>query len=229
MIRGACMDKTISLMMKSKLFANLSAGDCRNLLAALKPASRSFQKNKVLINVGDAVTYISLIKTGRIAGVTLDYEGNSNLHYLLEQGEILGLDVAATPSRISPLQYLSLEACEIISFQYDNVVSGGQISSEYQKIISKNIIEVLANENIKRMYKTNLLCQKSLRKRILMYLQYVSSKNKSLTFAIPFNRTQLAEYLNVHRSALSTELSMMQEDGLITFTKKMFTLNEVSK
>lgn len=46
------------------------------------------------------------------------------------------------------------------------------------------------------------------------------------SFAIPFDRQQLADYLNVDRSALSNELSKMQKEGLLTVRKNHFTLNQ---
>jgi Mn-dependent DtxR family transcriptional regulator len=39
---------------------------------------------------------------------------------------------------------------------------------------------------------------------------------------IPFDRQQLADYLNVDRSALSGELSKMQKDGLLEVHKNRF-------
>ena len=41
---------------------------------------------------------------------------------------------------------------------------------------------------------------------------------------IPFDRQQLADYLNVDRSALSNELSKLQNNGVITFRKNHFIL-----
>ena len=41
-----------------------------------------------------------------------------------------------------------------------------------------------------------------------------------------FDRQQLADYLAVDRSAMSNELSKMQKDGLITYHRNEFTLNE---
>ena len=42
----------------------------------------------------------------------------------------------------------------------------------------------------------------------------------------PYNRQQLADYLNVERSALSNELSLMQRDGLIRYEKSHFAVTE---
>ena len=44
---------------------------------------------------------------------------------------------------------------------------------------------------------------------------------------IPFDRQQLADYLGVDRSAMSNELSKMQKDGLISYKKNKFVLNEI--
>lgn len=44
-------------------------------------------------------------------------------------------------------------------------------------------------------------------------------KNNSLTFEIPFNRQQLADYLSVDRSALSTEIGKLQKDGIVKCKK----------
>ena len=50
--------------------------------------------------------------------------------------------------------------------------------------------------------------------------------NKSSDFTIPFNRQQLADFLNLDRSALSKELCKMRDDGLIEFNKNNFKLLE---
>ena len=49
-------------------------------------------------------------------------------------------------------------------------------------------------------------------------------RSGSRSFAIPFNRQQLANYLNVDRSALSNELSRMQKEGLLKVDKNQFEL-----
>ena len=50
--------------------------------------------------------------------------------------------------------------------------------------------------------------------------------NSTYEFDIPYNRQQLADYLNVERSALSNELSLMQRDGLIRYEKNHFAVTE---
>ena len=43
-------------------------------------------------------------------------------------------------------------------------------------------------------------------------------------FNIPFDRQQLADYLNLERTALSKELGKMKRDGLIDYYKNSFKI-----
>lgn len=60
-----------------------------------------------------------------------------------------------------------------------------------------------------------------------IYLSNESRKAGSQEFVIPFDRQQLADYLNVDRSALSKELGKMRDEGLIEFRKNAFHLHSI--
>ena len=51
-----------------------------------------------------------------------------------------------------------------------------------------------------------------------------ADKKQSPAFEIPFSREGMAAYLCMNRSALSHELSRMQQEGIISFRKNRFTL-----
>ena len=74
------------------------------------------------------------------------------------------------------------------------------------------------------MQKFNHITKHSTKDKVLSYLQYMSKKNNSKYFDIPFNRQELADYLSVDRSALSFELGKLKKSGLIDFTKNHFML-----
>ena len=65
---------------------------------------------------------------------------------------------------------------------------------------------------------------KSARARIMAYLNTVSLQTLSREFDIPFDRQQLADYLNLERSAMSKELGRMRDEGLIRTRKNHFAL-----
>jgi CRP-like cAMP-binding protein len=69
---------------------------------------------------------------------------------------------------------------------------------------------------------------KTIRARVMSYLNSVSLQKGRKEFDIPFDRQQLADYLGVDRSAMSNELSKMQRDGLISYKRNEFTLHEAA-
>jgi CRP-like cAMP-binding protein len=58
----------------------------------------------------------------------------------------------------------------------------------------------------------------------MSYLNTVALQKHANTFDIPYDRQQLADYLNLERSALSKELGKMQRDGMIKVKKNHFTI-----
>ena len=58
----------------------------------------------------------------------------------------------------------------------------------------------------------------------MSYFSQCAKHAGSKTFIIPYNRQQLADYLGVDRSAMCSELSKMQKDGLIAYQKNEILL-----
>jgi CRP-like cAMP-binding protein len=93
----------------------------------------------------------------------------------------------------------------------------------HQRII-RNLLTVLARKNLAITQKNEHLTKRSTREKVLSYLSSQSRQVGSSSFDIPFNRQQLADYLSVERSALSSCLGKMQKDGVIRFRKSHFEL-----
>ena len=60
--------------------------------------------------------------------------------------------------------------------------------------------------------------------KLLSYLSAESIRQSSLSFDIPFDRQQLADFLCVERAAMSAELSKLQKEGLLVTKRNHFQL-----
>ena len=69
------------------------------------------------------------------------------------------------------------------------------------------------------------ISQKTTRDKLRSYLSRRALQEGSNSFDIPFNRQELADYLGVDRSAMSSELGKMKAEGILDFKKNHFTLN----
>ena len=90
--------------------------------------------------------------------------------------------------------------------------------------VTANLVRMLAQKNLNLSGKIRHITPKTIRGRLLSYLSAQSIRQSSYVFDIPFNRQQLADYLNVDRSAMCHELTRMQQEGLVDFHKNSFRL-----
>lgn len=88
----------------------------------------------------------------------------------------------------------------------------------------RNLLCDLAGKNLRLGEKSKHMSQKTTRDKLLSYLSSEMHRHGSNEFDIPFSRQQLADFLSVDRSGLSTELGRMKTDGLIDFHKSHFVL-----
>ena len=84
--------------------------------------------------------------------------------------------------------------------------------------------KILSDENIKIMYKVDVLSKRTIRERITTHLSIISEKRNSRTFDIGMTQEQFAQYLCINRSTLSKELNNMRREGLITFSGSRYTI-----
>lgn len=75
--------------------------------------------------------------------------------------------------------------------------------------------ELILNKVNELNTRIEFLAQKTIRDKLLMYFSLMSTKNFSKTFELPLSLTDLADYLNVNRSAMMRELKLLREEGLV--------------
>lgn len=218
------MENDLSLIMQSKLFEGFLKSECKIIYSSLQPKLMHFKKNEVIVNGDDLVNFIGIVSSGRVTSAKYDYEGNINLMEIMERPKLICMDIVFTSSRVSPMTIISAEDSSVLVFNYDKLMVQETLPEKYRIQMLNNSIRLLANDNIRKMYKINLLTKKSLRDKILMVLHLFESRRGQSSFDIGMNREQFAQYLCANRSALSHELGVMRKDGLISFNKNIFTI-----
>ena len=93
----------------------------------------------------------------------------------------------------------------------------------HQKLI-RNLVSVLANKILLFNDKITHVSKRTTREKLLSYLSAESIRQSSLSFDIPFDRQQLADFLCVERAAMSVELSKLQKEGLLVTKRNHFEL-----
>lgn len=186
-------------------------------------------KNQFLIEPQQRVDQFGIVITGKIHILHLFPDGGYSLMNALTPGEAAGIDLICTRNRISPYHAMAAAPTRILLFPAELLLEPGLLREDCRQVTVNRLLTMISHLNMKKEYRLAILSQKGLRERIITYLLMQSNRRRSLTFRIPFTREEMASFLCVNRSALSHELSLMEQEGLIAFRKNEFTLLQSEK
>lgn len=210
----------------TQLFRGIREDEITELLHCLGASERTFQKNDVIFRAGSPVNEIGLIESGSVNIVVNLYWGNSIIFGHIGRGEVFAENYAAIPGKELLCDVVATEDTKVIFLKMQNILTTCRKGCSYHNRIIQNMLRISAQNNLNMSSRMMHTASKSLRDRLLSYLSEQALEHGSSQFTIPFNRQQLADYLAVNRSAMSKELSKMQEEGLITYRKNKFILTE---
>ncbi len=184
---------------------------------------KKIEKDDFIVQLGGELPSAGLLLKGRIESSFQNENFDQITMHSFGGGYLFGEALVINNAKNSPVQVRAVEDC-IVLFIDLKVIYHSDVQSPLHVILTENLIKSLARKNLILNQKVRILSRKSLRERILFYLGTLP-KDKNGWVKIPFNKTVLAEYLGVNRSALSRELGRMQdEEILISDGRKMKTL-----
>lgn len=218
------MEILLEELEKSKLFCDFPEEIITNCILP-HCQIQEYQKDICLIQPQQKVNRFGILLSGRVNIMHIFIEGNYSLISSLRPGEILGADLIFTRTQLSPYHAVTSADTRIASFPGELATCPGMLPDMWRAELIRQLSVWISNGNIKKEYRLAILSQKGLRERIVTYLSMQAARRQTTSFAIPFSRDELAAFLCVNRSALSRELSLMQEEGLITFHKNHFHLH----
>lgn len=209
---------------KSPLFANTASDQLESVLGCLQARVVEYDKGDTIFRPGQVITYVGVVTHGAVIISMQDYWGNRNILSRVGQGHIFGEAFACSPK--IPLT-VGVEAdgpVRVVFLDVRRIITTCSSTCDYHIDIIRSLLTILSQKNLFLTQKTNHITKRTTREKVLSYLSAESQSAGSNEFDIPFNRQQLADYLSVERSALSTCLGKLQDEGLIEFRRNRFKL-----
>lgn len=214
------------IMIHSPLLRNIKADAFEEMCAFLSAKERQFEKNSTIFHTGDTIHEIGMVITGSIIIEHLDLWGNKSILTNIAAGGIFA-EVYALCREPIMVDVIAAEDSHILFFHADTLMDSQNAGNNWHAQLLINLLESSMHKNLALSERIICTTPKTIRGRLLIYLSTQSGKAGSTTFQIPFNRQQLADYLNLDRSALSKELGKMKKDGLLDYHKNTFQLKHI--
>ncbi len=219
------MDLYDSVIAESALFKDIDSCDIPGMLQCLSAIRKSYRKGDYVNRIGDVAVPLAMLLEGSIHINTEDYWGNQTILVEIRPGQIFAETYALTASVPLAVNAVALSDCTVLLMNASHILRTCSHSCAFHQTLIRNLTEILAFKNLMLTGKLEHMAQRSTRNKLLSYLSTQSIQSGSSTFEIPFNRQQLADYLAVDRSAMSSELSKLHKEGLLEFDKNRFTLH----
>ncbi len=206
-----------------ELFSHINESDMMLLLQCFGIKTKDYKAGAVVVPFGSKVTSIGIVLAGEVELFREDSAGNRFKIKNLKENAIFSEDLVCSGIKESPFSVIAAKkGAEVLFIPYDKIISSCERACPYHKQLIKNILKVVAKNNLLLNLKIDLLGKRTIRDKLLTYLKTQSNEQNSQKFNIKLNRNELSEFLCVDRAAMCRELSNMKADGILNYNKNHF-------
>ena len=210
------MDEThLARLATTPLFRGIRDEELPTLLGCLAAHRRTYDAEEAILRMGDTVRSLGIVLAGGVRIERADPWGNTAVLGFAGAGDVFAESYACAPDMPLLVNVVAAEPTEALFLDVRRIATMCPGACAYHGKLLANLLAISARKNIELSRRTFHTSPKTMRGKLLSYLSAEATRTGSRRFTIPFNRQQLANYLGVDRSALSSELSRMQRDGLI--------------
>ena len=212
-------------MNNCRIFYGLSEQQIELAKQQLDGVVKPYQRGEIIIEENAIWKRIGILLNGSVCMSKFTIHGKELLMQKLIPFNLVGAEISCTRKQNAPYTVYSAEAAEIYWFSAEKIMENNeQLHEDIRVIMLRNIMYFIADENMRKYYKIEVITMKGVRERIVNYLAYQQKIFGSSRFYIKLNREELSNFLGVNRSVLSHELKLMEKEGMIKFKKNYFEI-----
>lgn len=175
----------------------------------------------IIAEQGDQCRKLYVLLSGRLKIDIIDYNGCEILIEHIEAARAFATPHLFKEDNRMPATFKAMENSILFTATKESTF---RLISEYPEIL-KSFLKITGRCTACTTMRLDILSKRTIRERLVAYF-LKHNRLRLPRFTMPHSLTQLAQYLNVSRPALSTEFNKMEKEGLITrLEKNMIELN----
>ena len=218
------MQKYFEVLRKCPLFYEITDENLIAMLSCFGAKIVSFEKKETILSEGEPPKYIGIVLSGNAQIIRIDYFGNRSIVANMEPSELFGESFACADIESMPVNVIAAEPTKVMLIDCIRITQSCSNACGFHNQIIYNLMKVVATKNLMFHQKIEVTSKRNTREKLMTYLLLQAKKQKSSSFHIPYDRQELADYLEVDRSGLSAEISKMKKEGIIENRKNYFVL-----
>ena len=209
-----------------QLFRGVEEDDISSLLSCLNSVKRNYKKGEVILSEGSIIENIGIVLSGMAMISCNEIWGNTSILGSVAPGSVFAEVYACIPGQPMLVTVSAVEDTSVLFMNVGRVLTTCTNACPFHTNLARNLLTVCAHKSLQLSQRILHTSSKSIRGRLMSYFSECAKHAGSNSFLIPYNRQQLADYLNVDRSTMCNELSKMQKDGMIEYKKNRILLKD---
>lgn len=214
-------------LLKSQPFLGFCTEELEAVLGFLSAKAVNYSKGSTIFNQGEKITRSGILLEGSIIAESVSYSGERRVIQTLSPGDLFGDVLMYSEHDPTPVSTIVREDSKVLLLDINELME--KSCNPLCRRVLVNILHGLADKFWFLNRKIAYLSCNRMRAKIAMFLLDMYKRHSSLTFIAPYSREELASLLGVNRPALSRELSRMQTEGIISYYKSSFKIENLQK
>lgn len=195
-------------------FQGLKPDEVEHFIEAVGAVVKRYERGARILQAYEKNERIGILAEGEALVVAEDRFGNESVGHRLERGALFGCSSAILPDFASPTAIDAVSDVLVLWVPYPALLTAGPRLGRIHGIVMRNLLVAFSRKNILMVQRLELLSQKTLRERLILYLLQRSKRQHSRRVKVP-GRVQLTKELECNRSALTREIGLMKAQGVL--------------
>ena len=206
------------------LFDGIDPTDLTGMLGCLGARPISAMKGQPIFREGDPAIHVGIVLSGSVQIIREDFYGNRSIMAHLGPKQLFGESYAFSGVPTLPVSVIADEDTEVLLLDSRRISTCCSNACSFHNRVIFNLLHLVAVNNLVLHQKIQITAKRTTREKLMAYLLSQAKVQGSNAFTIPYDRQELADYLEVDRSGLSAEISKLRREGVLESEKNHFRL-----
>ena len=205
------------------LFSGISEDEFKQIKECFRPNTVKYADQETIMAYSGTFEKIAYLVSGKAHLYFIDYSGESGTIEMYSAGDVFG-DLFFMP--VEGLEYIveADSACEVMFIDYHHITKRCPNACRHHSALIDNLFRISAEKAKKLTLRLNILARRTLRKKLLSYIEYLCKASGSRSVRIPMKMSTLSQYLCADRCAVAREMKKLNDEGIITSSGRCITL-----
>ena len=175
------MIKQIDKIFKNPLFKGINKDIDYEVLEVLGTQLKNYSKDQYVFKAGKKIKRAAILIEGKVVLTRENYWKEESIVQEVKPGELFALSFSTNSSISTDINAKCLESSVILWFHTEDLFMHEE-TSKYHSIIIKNLLSILAKQNIELKAQVWNISQDTIRNKLLSYLSLEASQKHTNEF-----------------------------------------------